>query len=409
MLKPISISLSPNTESDDILLAFKLQFSSWLWQKGRAIGELEKRFQDYIGMNYAASFNSGRSALVAILDSLNLTKDSEVLIQAFTCNAVVNPILWLGLKPIFIDCSKDTFNVDLDDLRNKISPNSKVLIVQHTFGLPSAMDEILRICQEYNLTLIEDCAHALGAKFNGRSVGTFGDAAFFSFSRDKVISSVYGGIAITNNELLAKTIKDFQKKIGYPSFGWTFQQLIHPILMNWIILPTYKTFGKYLLFFFQWLHVLSKAVHWKEKRGEKPDYFPKRMPNALAILALNQLKKIERFNNHREKIAEFYRTELKNASFELPPNVEQIYLRFTLKHPRAHEIIRKAWQSNILIGDWYDSPVAPKDTKLEKIGYQIGSCPTAEKLSKETFNLPTHINISKKEAQKIIDFLKQWR
>ena len=134
------------------------------------------------------------------------------------------------------------------------------------------------------------------------------------------------------------------------------------------------------------------------------------MPNALAILALNQFKKLEKFNNYRKEIADFYYNELRDASFGLPPNPtdrKQTFLRFTVKNPKAHEIIKKAWQKNILIGDWYDAIIAPKDTKLEKMQYTAGSCPKAEKLAKETLNLPTHINISKNDAQKIINFLKQ--
>ena len=468
--RPISISLSPNTEKDDILLALKLIFQPWKWKSNhyekcsRSV-ELEEEFKRYLGVKYAISFNSGRSAFLAILESLELNKDEEVLIQVFTCNAAVNPILWAGLKPVYVDCDEKTFNIDIDDLKRKITQKSRVVIVQHTFGLPAEMDEILKICQkgeedkssssptsslgrvrknfnsfdfadarENNLILIEDCAHSLGAEYKNRKVGTFGKAAFFSFSRDKVISSVYGGMVVTNDENLTKKIKDYQEKIGYSSYCWIFQQLLHPLLMNWLILPTYKIFGKYLLILFQWLHVLSKAVHWKEKRGKKPCYFPKRLPNALAILALNQFKKLEKpstraklgaglvphrnkvsgagFNNHRREIANFYYNGLKGTNFELPPNPEgkkQVYLRFAVKHPKSHEIIKKSWQKNLLIGDWYTTPIAPHDTKLDKMGYIVGSCPTAEKLAKETLNLPTHINISKKEARKIVEFLKKWK
>ena len=250
--------------------------------------------------------------------------------------------------------------------------------------------------------MIEDCAHSLGASYRDRKVGTFGKAAFFSFSRDKVISSVYGGMTVTNDEELARKIKDFQGKIGYPWNFWILQQLLHPILMNWLILPSYRVLGKYLLILFQWLQILSKAVHWKEKRGRRPAYFPKRFPNALAVLALNQFKKLKRFNTHRKEIARFYAEKL---NINLDNN--HIYLRFSVKHPRAHQIIKKAWGNNLLIGDWYATPIAPHDTKLEKLEYKLGTCPKAEKLSKEVFNLPTHINISQKEAQKIIDFLKK--
>jgi len=432
--RPISISLSPNTEKDDILLALKLIFQPWKWKSNhyekcsRSV-ELEKEFKRYLGVKHAVSFNSGRSAFLAILNALNLNKSDEILLQAFTCNAVPNPIIWSGFAPVYVDCDEKTFNIDINDLKRKITQKSRVVMVQHTFGLPAEMDEILEICQkgeedksssspftdarENNLILIEDCAHSLGAEYKNRKVGTFGKAAFFSFSRDKVISSVYGGMAVTNDENLTKKIKDYQEKIGYPSYCWIFQQLLHPVLIHLLILPTYRIFGKYLLILFQWFHILSKAVHWKEKRGKKPCYFPKRLPNALAILALNQFKKLEKFNNHRKEIACFYYDEITKTCPELaeglPPNPEgkkQVYLRFAVKHPKSHEIIKKSWQKNLLIGDWYTTPIAPHDTKLDKMKYDKGSCPNAENLAKITLNLPTHINISQKQAQKIIDFLK---
>ena len=419
--RPISISLSPNTEKDDIWLAFKLLFHHRKWKKGKAIEKIEQEFKKYLGVKYAFSFNSLRTAFLIGLKSLNLNQGDEILLQAFTCNAAANPIIWAGLKPVYVDCNEKTFNIDTEDLKRKITKNSRAVVIQHTFGLPAEVDKILKICQENNLILIEDCAHSLGAKYSSprqnlgdrgkdKKIGTFGKMAFFSFSRDKVISSVYGGMAVTNNDELAKKIKEQLNEIKFPSSCWIFQQLLHPVLMNWLILPTYRIFGKYLLILFQWFHILSKAVHWKEKRGRMPGYFPKRFPNALAILALNQFKKLEKFNEHREKTANFYKKELSSFenSFELPIEQEQIYLRFAVKHPKAHQIIRKAWQKNLLIGDWYTTPIAPCDTKLEKVQYKLGSCPEAEKLAQKTFNLPTHINISKKQAQKIADFLKQY-
>ncbi len=415
-IKPISISLSPNTEKDDILLAFKLLFQPWRWKLVEdELQQLEDEFKKYLGVKYAVSFNSGRSALMAILSSLRTVEDrpqqAEVLLQAFTCNASANPVIWSGLKPIYVDCDEKTFNIDTADLERKITSKSKAVMVQHTFGLPANMDDVSDICRKNNLVLIEDCAHSLGASYKGKKIGTFGKATFFSFSRDKVISSVYGGMAVTNDDELAGKLRQFQKKVDYPSCCWTFQQLLHPVLMNWLILPTYKFFGKYLLVLFQWFQVLSKAVHWKEKRGKRPCYFPKRLPNALAELALNQFKKLESFNEHRREIADFYYNELKNTGFELPLNpvdAKQTFLRFAIKHPKAHQIIKSAWQKNLLIGDWYTTPIAPHDTRLEKVEYVLGSCPKAEKLAKVVFNLPTHINISKKEAQKIVDFLKKY-
>jgi len=202
ILKPITISLSPNTEKDDILLALRLIFQPWKWKRGKAIKELENQFKEYLGVKYAFSFNSGRSSLMAILSSLDLEQGSEVLLQAFTCNAAANPILWSGLKPIYVDCDEDDFNIDVENLERKITSKSRVVIVQHTFGLPAEMDKILDIVRQNNLILNEDCAHSLGAKYRGQKMGTFGKAAFFSFSRDKIISSIYGGMAVTNGPSL---------------------------------------------------------------------------------------------------------------------------------------------------------------------------------------------------------------
>ncbi|MDP2640942.1 MAG: DegT/DnrJ/EryC1/StrS family aminotransferase [Candidatus Yanofskybacteria bacterium] len=411
-IRPISISLSPNTERDDILLAGALLFQLWRWKKGKGTELLEKEFANRVGMRHALSFNSGRSALMAVLHALNFEKGSEVALQAFTCNAVPNPVRWSGLTPLFIDCAKDDYNMDVQDLERKITPRTKAVIVQHTFGIPADMDAIAKICGERNLILIEDCAHALGATYKGKPVGTIGDISFFSFSRDKVISSVYGGMVATNNEAWAERVKEFQERAGYPGLFWIKQQLLHPVLMNTLVLPFYGIFGKYILVLFQSLHLFSKAVHWKEKKGEKPAYFPKRMPNALAVLALQQLKKLERFNQHRKEIAEFYSRELHDTQYSIPDTKYQdgsIFLRYPVRHARAHEIIRKAWKKGILLGDWYTTPIDPHDTKAESCGYVAGSCPIAEELSQETLNLPTHIRISKKDAERIIQFLRAFK
>ncbi len=390
--RPISISLSPNVQKDDVVLALKLLFKPWKWKRGSAIKNFEKDFAKYLGVKYAFSFNSGRSAFYAILKALDLPKGSDVMLQAFTCNAVVNPILWAGLNPVYVDVADD-FNAA-----------GKVDIVQHTFGLPNA--------SLLNESVIEDCAHALGAEINGRKVGTFGKAGFFSFSRDKVISCVYGGMAVTNDDELAKKIETLQQEFGMPSLFWTRQQIMHPVLLHFIILPLYNFFdvGKVFLVLSQWLYILSKAVSWQEKRGLKPDYFPKALPNALAMMAQYQFNKLEKFNAHRKQIAEFYYQELASTKFVLPKKENNIFLRFAIQHPKATEILYEAWhKEKMLLGDWYTTPIVPDDTNMEEMKYQPGQCPNAEYLAKRTLNLPTHINISMDDARRVAIFLKKWK
>lgn len=409
--KPISTSLSPNTERDDVRLALKLVFRPDLWKKGGKIEELEGKFKEYLGVKYSFSFNSGRSSLMAILEALEIKEGDEVLIQGFTCNSAVVPILGRKAKPVFVDIDDD-LNLDPKDLEKKITSQSKAVMIQHTFGWPAKIEEILEITRRHNLFLIEDCAHSLGAKYKGRFCGTFGDAAFFSFGRDKIISSVFGGMAVTNNGSLAEKIKGFKEKVDYPSSSWVFQQLLHPILVNYLILPAYRfpNFGKILLVFFQKIKVLSKAVHWKEKKGKVPKYFPKRLPNALAILALNQLKKLDRFNSHRRKIAKFYENGLRETRFNLPfLGEEAVFMRYPILIKDSDKIIKEAREKKILLNDgWRKSPIVPLDTDIETMRYTIGSCQKAETIAETILNLPTHINISEKEAQEIIDFLKNY-
>lgn len=412
--KPISISLSPNVEKDDAKLALNLIIRPWLWKNGRAIKQFENEFKKYLGVKYAVSFNSGRSSLYAILKALDLPYENDVLLQAFTCNASINPVLWADLNPVYIDCNKDDYNINIEDLKIKVTPDSKVLMVQHTFGMPANMKEVHEMVKRYNLILIEDCAHSLGAKYNSQNVGTFGKAAFFSFSRDKVISCIYGGMAVTNDDKIGKRLQEFQEEFGQPNKFWILQQLLHPILLRYLILPVYNLFdlGKIMLIFAQISHLLSKAVSWQEKRGRRPDYFPKALPNALAILALQQFSKLEKFEIQRRNMAQTYYKELAGSGIKLPARFEERFpswLRFTVQHKDAHEIIYQAWhKQNILIGDWYTTVIAPFDTKLENMRYKKGTCPNAEMLAKQTFNLPTHINISKEDLKRIIEFIKNY-
>ena len=410
--KPIFISLSPNVERDDILLALKLVFQPWKWKKGRAIKLLENKFKKYLNTKYAFAFNSGRSAFLAILDALGLEKNDQVLIQAFTCNAVVNPIIWSGLKPIYIDIEKQTLNIEPRNLEKKIGPKSRVVLVQHTFGLPADMDRISEICRQNNLILIEDCAHSLGATYKGRKIGTFGKAAFFSLGRDKVISSVYGGMAVTNEPVLADKINAFQENCSDSSYCWVLQQLWHLILTKAIAMPLYQFFGfgRYILIGLQKLKIISKAVSKEEKQGRQPKYFPQKMPNALAVLGFNQFEKLERFNEHRNMLAMFYTQKLADSNFSLALKQEgRIYMRYPIlnKNGNTDKCLNIFRKHNIFLDDgWRKKVIVPPDTEQKKMGYLDSSCPIAEQVANSIINLPTHINIRKRQAQKIIDFIE---
>lgn len=410
-MRPIAISLSPNLEIDDSLLALKTLFSPWKWIKGDETKKVEQWFKRYFQTPFVFSFDSGRSGEYAILKSLGIGKGDEVLLQAFTCVAVPNSVLWTGATPVYVDVGS-SFTLDLSDLEKKITKHTKAVIVQHTFGIAANIDEIKKIAKKYKLPFIEDCAHTLGGSVDGEKLGSFGDGAFFSFGRDKVVSSVFGGIVITKDKKLAKKLEEFEKSLPSPSMFWLLQQLLHPISFA-IILPFYQFLhiGKFLLFSLQRLHLLSLPVEDKEKSGQRPSYYPRKFSNCLATLAFHQLKKLERFNAHRIKIANFYAEVLKDVPV-VSPRIEKgnILLRFPVllqsrvSRNKTLEFFRK---KGMLVGNWYSNVIDPEGVNFGKIGYAPGGCPRAERLARYVLNLPTYPTLTIIQAEKVVQVLRK--
>ncbi|MFA5080705.1 MAG: DegT/DnrJ/EryC1/StrS family aminotransferase [Candidatus Paceibacterota bacterium] len=413
MAKIISTSLSPNTEQDDIFAAFLLLFQPWRLKKGDSIERLELYFKSHFGFENCFSFNSGRSCLLAIFDVIDLREGDEVIVQSYTCNAVINPILKRKGIPIYIDIKSD-LNIDSQKIERKITSKTKAIIAQHTFGMPCDLDVIREICKRRNIILIEDCAHSLGAKYDDRYCGSFGDFSFFSFGRDKVISSVYGGMLVVNNKEYVPKIKSFREKIDFPTRKWTFQQLLHPIITSIFVFPFYSSkLGKGILAYSLNFHILSKAVTDEENNGILPEYFPKKMPNALAYLALKQIKKLERFNLWRKGVADFYKFELQEFSNLFAFNyIEKkknpIYMRFPLMVKNSTELIETFKKQNIYLNDgWRESIIVPSRTDKKIMKYIEGSCPVAEVLCEKIVSLPTHIRLNNQDLERIVSIVKE--
>lgn len=406
--RPIAISLSPNAEPDDVFLALKTLFSPWIWQQDKYVKKLEADFEDLHPGYKALAFNSGRSSLLIILKSLELDPGDEVIIQAFTCVSVPDAVLWAGLKPKYADIGKD-YNLNLETIKKVVSPKTRAIIVQNTFGIPTEIDSIKTYCKEHQIILIEDCAHAMGLSYSGGiQAGHAGDVALFSFGRDKILSSVFGGLVLTKNKALYTQIQKQKSQIGRPSGLWIFQQLLHPILFS-LILPFYNSgFGKLMLVLFQKLHLLSRAVYPSEKRGEKPKCFPLQLGGAQAILASHQLNKLSRYNKHRQQIAQLYFNSLSKTNIQLPADKPgSVWLRFPIVTPDAKSLFQFAKSKGILLGDWYKGIIMPA-IDLRKVSYTKGSCPIAEQLADNTINLPTYPLLTKGDAQKVVETIQTW-
>ena len=181
----------------------------------------------------------------------------------------------------------------------------------------------------------------------------------------------------------------------------------YELLVNMYSTPNYNDLDPTIIMaLFLNLNILSKAVTKKEGMGILPIYFPKKMPSSLSYLAINQLKKIEQYNNHRRGIAQYYNHLFLKGDID----DSNIYLKYPLLVDNPFEVINKLRKYNIYINDgWSGSPIVPLSTELDKVCYNAGSCPKAEEISKKIILLPTHINISKQDAKWVFDCLENIR
>jgi perosamine synthetase len=164
------------------------------------IRELERDFANFAGRKHALAHNNGTSALLAAFHSLNLQPGDEVLVPSATFWASVLPMVWCGLVPIFCESELDTLGIDPNDMRHRITPRTKAVVIVHLFGLPCRVREIQQVCDEFGLKIIEDASHAHGASVDGKPCGSFGDISVFSMQGDKLVPAGEGGVLLTDNE-----------------------------------------------------------------------------------------------------------------------------------------------------------------------------------------------------------------
>ena len=389
-------------------LLFKGLFQRESFVSGKSVAELQEKLSQYFNTKVFA-VNSGRSAIYLALKTLGIGHGDEVLIQAYTCNAVPNPVLWSGAVPVYVDIEESTLNMDLADLKKKISGSSKVIIVQHTFGNPAKIREILKIAEQYKLKVIEDCAHSLGAKVDSKLLGTFGDLAILSFGREKIVSSLSGGALVVNDpalqekaEGLISELKNLPKRkivqeiANYFSWRVLFRR-IHP-----------KKWGSIFIRYLYQFDSINVVTSQKELSGLRPSWYPSKMPEILAKLALQEFEKIESYNHKRAEIAEKYFQRLKGSKVKLIGPHEGVYLRVVGLYPKPQIILEEAKKRKLAFGNWYNSVVYPEGVHLARLGYRSGSCPTAEQVASQTLNLPNYLGMTDIEVERVVSLVRSF-
>ncbi|HRN71030.1 MAG TPA: DegT/DnrJ/EryC1/StrS family aminotransferase, partial [Candidatus Woesebacteria bacterium] len=283
------------------------------------------------GIN-AVAMDSARSAFYLLLKAYGIGPGDEVILPSFSCLVIANPVIWVGAKPVYVDIDKETFNLSLEDLKKKVSSKTKVVLVQHTFGLPVELEKVRELVGK-DVKIVEDIAHSLGGIYKGHKIGTIGDAAVATFGIEKVISSVRGGMVLVKDDRIAEEIISEIKSAPHFSLVRIKIALLNPILW-WLITPVYyigigkATIGRAFSFVAHKLGIMGIMIEKCEYDTQKPSWIPARMPSALARLGMNQFRKLDRFNNHRREIAGIY--EEKFGAFKVDQNSKHNYLRYPL-------------------------------------------------------------------------------
>lgn len=280
-------------------------------EKEDKVREFEKKFRHYIGGKFSVSISSARVGLYLILKSLNLEKNSEIILPSFCSPALINVILSLKLKPVLIDVDSKTFNIDVSKVKGKITRKTRVIIGVHLEGFPCEMKKTVEIAEAYNLKVIEDCAHALGAEYKNKKVGLFGDFSIFSFGMGKHLNTLGGGMIITKHRDFFEKLVELRNTLNKPTYFQLFKKLIKgeiasfftkPILFYTLVYPSLRISRRDLVY---------RIFDENPKRAFTPEHLTA-FSEFQAKLGLSQLKYIESKIRKRRKNAKIYDENLDN-------------------------------------------------------------------------------------------------
>ena len=396
-------TLAGSSRINDIFLLFY----DLIFHSKDSILRFENLFQNISKIDNVYSFGSGRMALFSSLKALNIGKGDEVIIPAFTCVVVANAIIYLGAKPIYVDINFRDFNIDVTKIEDKITPNTKAVYAQHTFGKLCDLISLKKICEEKNLYLIEDAAHCLANNEN-ILIGSLSDITFFSFDHSKMINTYSGGVACTNNKLIGDKLCKIQRdaeelKVSQKAkliFSFLLEVIFyHPNLL-WIGDVILKVFTKVkLTFSFADQLIITKPNKYP---------FPCKFTSFQALIGIRQLERYENNIVKRKKIVCMLSNFLCEDTKKLNNNnLPLLRYSFLVKNRKLFE---KKFKKNFDLQIWFTSVVHMRNHDLHEVKYIKGSCPKAEKAAKHIVNFPTHerikLPILKKELIKNLSWIK---
>jgi len=370
-------------------------------------------FARFFGAERAFAFWKGRVALYALLRAMGVGHGDEVIVPGYTCVMNVNPIKYVGARPIYVDIERNTFNINANLLDAKITNKTKVIIAQHTYGYPCDMDPIMDIARRRGVCVIEDCCLALGSKYKGKTAGTFGRAAYFSFQWNKPYTTGLGGMVITSDKDLAERIDALQaNEMCPPSNREAFMLWMELVIYRLLVYPGTTALAQTL---FRYL-TRKGAVIGSSGAGEfeprKAADFFKGASAMQSRAGLGQLRNIEQNISYRTEMALLYDRFLeskgwKSRSYDRAV-MQPVMVRYPVRITEKQKALVQAAKAGIELGSWFECPLHPIETPLASYDYAAGMCPEAEKAAREVVNLPLHPRASEKTIERTVEFIARF-
>lgn len=354
---PVAI---PNLNGNEFKYLTDAFMSTWISSSGEYIGRFEKSFSKYSDCKYGVAVSNGTVALHLALVTLGIGEEDEVIVPDLTFAATINIVLHANATPVIVDVEEDSWCIDPIEIEKAITPNTKAIIPVHIYGQACNMDAIMNIAKRYNLKVIEDCAEAHGAMYNGQKVGSFGDIGCFSFFGNKVITTGEGGMCTTNNHELDEKMR---------------------VLRD---------------------HGMSKTKrYWHDVIG-----YNYRMTNLQAAIGVAQLERIEDIHKNRRKYEETYKKILDSEKFSFQTNIiDRQRITWLVSVLLDESIEREAYIGKLkekgLDARPFFYPLSDMDIYKS---YSKEYTPIAHKLSASGLNLPTYESL--KSINEIESILK---
>ena len=347
---------------------------------GPKISELEKKLCQVTGAKYAVAVSNGTAALHLAAMAAGVGEGDEAIVSSITFAASANCIRYCGGKPVFADIKSDTYNIDPEEIRKLITPATKVVVAVDFTGQAVEADEIQKICKEHNLVFIQDAAHSIGTKYKNQPVGSIADMTCFSFHPVKTITAGEGGAITTNDEQL------YRKLLRLRAHGITRNQdeMVHPTDARW----------------------------YNEQVELGYNY---RMTDFQAALLISQLDKLPKFSARRKEIVARYNEAFAEmpeiiVQKEIPESDTTRHLYILRLNPEKLNCDRRQffdamWAENICPQVHY-LPVY-HHSYYEKLGYEKGLCPNAEKFYDEVMSIPLYYTLTDDEVEDVIRAVKK--